>query len=1000
MFEELDDEMLAMLVEDLVWPETTNKTIEEKQLDGLPDEPNEQELAKSLKPIINLGNTTHEDLKQSTLSQQSTTQLSNSQNRDRPKEKATELQTRKDMPNLRVSLRQRNAIQLHPFTLEYAQYRKMISNSTTRKRRPFSISNAEYADSQLEDFLVGAQKEDSNQISESQYMPDSSVTQADSLPMSLERENDNLSEDEELDFDSKHFDKYHLEKLILPKAAAAADIANTSSQNKKMITFDKRKKKKVKNSSLSKRKAPSHDQDIFSFQHKPQASFDIATINRHNGQEKDIFAFPEDGDDYSYADAITEDEEEDEELHLTRTFRTKRRRIISDDSDEDEEKTDEQKSPESEIFKMPKKVKPNPRTLERKITDGDVVPIVQDEYEFKQPRRRRMDIHDVLKKKNALNGLLPASFVKTFEKDIREEGKKYSVSKPRPKSTTSKSTKPKSSGTKVRSTQDIFASFLDSQSESETTDTEDSPLSSLTRSTIPDIFSDHENEYDDSLQGLPTLSTRSPAKNKPLLTTSIPKALPKQKQSHPILPTNMSPSLSKKQPSGHNSLEESIEDNRIRTHYRQTLFKNNATSQKRRKQALKISSIAAKKPPNLLNYPMRTMHIQDNPAPHRRRKRPKRSRDDIYVHAPLFSRLWFDKSGQAPDNNSSVFFRNTGPVRRQAFDDIYVGTSFSTRYAYESLDLRLMLAETSGLEKSTNNPFDAGLHVIHSLESIAKRTRHLYDHDLRRIRGLTNTVYLHHRLLKPLLSATPNLKSAYVHLKQAFSEPLLFEKNIVWQNINFKNRNIIDYLFFKASRSLSDAFSQGAFTHLDKHDSFYIFVSICLTQWIPKFAYAERLRMTEVFLTHIRSLTWLSVHLVTTRPKPFLPFQIIIKLQLFCLDWTCRLHHLGVRPSDWSVTDCTQMLMDTLVYAGYEDIKSNVDEKHYLVEAWVCLIQIMSVSSQGAGYCFYERVFLEQLRSSIKRKARDSVPNEFGKRKTTRMWAETLNYILDKYMML
>ena len=33
MFEELDDEMLAMLVEDLVWPETTNKTVEEKQLD-------------------------------------------------------------------------------------------------------------------------------------------------------------------------------------------------------------------------------------------------------------------------------------------------------------------------------------------------------------------------------------------------------------------------------------------------------------------------------------------------------------------------------------------------------------------------------------------------------------------------------------------------------------------------------------------------------------------------------------------------------------------------------------------------------------------------------------------------------------------------------------------------------------------------------------------------------------------------------------------------------
>ncbi|KAI8354073.1 hypothetical protein BD560DRAFT_408047 [Blakeslea trispora] len=1002
MFEELDDEMLAMLVEDLVWPETPAQDDKEKRSSTLPDESEQSrghELVNAPEPIIHIENMGHQhsDAIQPTLSQRSPV-LIETHSKQQPihlieqQEEVVDsvpdvqLQENTPKPTLRVSLRQRNAIQLHPFTLEYAQYRKMMSHSATRRRAPFSISNA---DSPLESLLVVTQEEDSDQPLGSQYIPDHSATQSDELPTSIEKDEFASSQDEEVDFDSEHFDKYHLEKLILPKAAAAipsqlSKTLKTPSSQKKVITFDKRKKN---NKSLSTARSSS-GRDIFSFQPQPQATFEIATLNKHkqypDGQEKDIFAFPDDDDSYLY------EEDEEEELQLKRTLRTKRRRIIPEDSEEEEE-ANEQPNSSHDIFKMPKRIKPNPKGLERSITDDDdVIPIVQDEYEFKQSRRRRMDIHDVLKKKNALNGLLPASFVKTFEKDIREEGKRHTAPRPPSKSTASKTSKAKfNTSTKSKSTEDIFASFLDSQSESEGTDVEDNNASSYLDCMEPDIFSDHE--YDEvSFDRAPIPHRQIPS------TISMPKDSPQQLSRSKASADHKQILPKQKRVSKNNSLDESIEDNRIRNYDRPAQSKN-STSQRKKKRTPKMSSIAIKKPPHLMNHPMRAMHVQNNPAPHRRRKRPKRSKDDIYVHAPLFSRLWFDKSGQAPDINSSVFFRKPELKKRRAFDDIYVGTTFSARYACEPLDL---WSTRSGTFESTNHPFDAGLHVIHSLESIAKRIRHLYDHDLRRIRGLTHTVYLHHQLLKPLLSATPDLKSAYLHLQQAFSRPFLFKKNIVWSTINFSNKGLIDFLFFKASSDLSEAFSQNKYAHLDTHDSFYVFVSLCLTQWIPKFAYTERLRMTEVFLNHIRSLTWLSAHLLTVHPKPLLPFRMIIKLQLFCLDWTCRLHHLGVRPSDWSVVDCTQTLMDTLIYAGYEDINASPVQKHYLVEAWVCLIQIMSVSSQGAGYCFYEKVFLDQLKSSIKRKAKDSVPNEFEKRKTTRMWAETLNYILDKYMML
>jgi hypothetical protein len=129
------------------------------------------------------------------------------------------------------------------------------------------------------------------------------------------------------------------------------------------------------------------------------------------------------------------------------------------------------------------------------------------------------------------------------------------------------------------------------------------------------------------------------------------------------------------------------------------------------------------------------------------------------------------------------------------------------------------------------------------------------------------------------------------------------------------------------------------------------------------------------------------------------PWRAVIKAMLFILDWTCRLHHLGIDRAFWSVADCIQMLMDWLVYIGYDAIRNQNESQHYVIEAWICIIQLLSVSDRHGGYYYNEHIFISQLTKSIQEKSRITMV-EYEKRKTTRLWAESLNLLLRNHMML
>ncbi|KAI9485867.1 MAG: hypothetical protein EXX96DRAFT_546817 [Benjaminiella poitrasii] len=662
----------------------------------------------------------------------------------------------------------------------------------------------------------------------------------------------------------------------------------------------------------------------------------------------------------------------------------------------------------------------------------------------------------MIKKKRLLKSVLPASFIKIYEKELLEEDENRKSEKQGSKPAIVENNahkKPKASTRDI----DTFASFLGSQSDEEESsddmqdvypttmddyvirlDTQltETPNTNYVKSnelyipprhlftsrrnifTAKDVNQNKDSRKNDTRTDSTSLDIIQPSTNIDMNNTSSKPNIiqTNNNKSH----TNDQPritstiTLKKRNISKGNLDEESIEDNRIRgAGYRvpsgnlgrhKNRQARSKTSVKRRTPK---SSIAIQKPVNIAPTFVQPIPIRDNPTPQRRRKRPKRCKDDIYVHAPVSSRIWSDKSGQLPDTNMRMFFKGSDFSSRKAFDDIYVGTQHTARY--DSAPLKD--GDSSDLTRNAKNParikeyiFDIqhSLHVVHSLQSVAKRIKHLYDHDLRRIKGLKDTVYLHHQLLAPLLSATPNLKSAYSRHKDTYAELNLFDKHLLWTNITIEESRIIDYMFFKVSRDLLQACSNAkeSDTELPHHDHFYTFVSICLTQWIPCHTYENRIQLTELFMIHIRSLAWQIPRLVEEYSHKLLPWRSIVKLLIYILDWSCRLHHLGVHPIDWCVTECTQIMMDILVYIGYDSIRSKSTTREYLVEAWVCLIQIITVSSKESGYYFYEQVFIDQLIDSIKRKSRASDSYEFEKRKTTRLWAESLNYILDAYMML
>lgn len=181
-------------------------------------------------------------------------------------------------------------------------------------------------------------------------------------------------------------------------------------------------------------------------------------------------------------------------------------------------------------------------------------------------------------------------------------------------------------------------------------------------------------------------------------------------------------------------------------------------------------------------------------------------------------------------------------------------------------------------------------------------------------------------------------------------------------------------------------------------DKFCVFMSIYLTQWLPLQDPAHAAIMVELLGEEIRDMAYHVCNIVKLMSSRVNSWRLIVKIMLFILDWTCRLHLIGINESEWSVTQCTQMLIDILVTIGHECIITQ--EKPYVIEAWVCLLQIMTVSSNSGGYYFSDETFIRQLRHSIEHKSNQArwIMAEANFERET-WWTNALSHILEKYML-
>jgi hypothetical protein len=1027
--------------------------------------------------------------------------------------------TEVERPAPKVSLRQRNAIQLRPFTLEQEHYQKLLGRlkymvvdtnitqmGADANDTQFTISNTQLADISTEE------------IQPSQYTPSKrkepkakQKTHRVSAPSKSTKQRSTAKPESSTSnlLQTPALENASLEKYGLPKLLVPAETEEIQSKNVGIITFAKRKGSKRKRPTARKpiRFPEPVNKDIFAFDMHPQSAFSLRTptpiensadtassSTRNNGnmgppseiqigaptiwdltlendQDDNSSVMGNGSVDYGEDIEVEDDEMEDSQLNFSTRLRNKKHlELDSTDDDSDNSINDDpvKSAPTEEeldvLFTFPaESTSTGNSSIKRSLGEEDVVPIVQDELEYRETKRQRMTLQSLLKNRKALKGILPASFLKIYASQIEDEMKSKKRVKPSKsiasKPLTSANTRVKQKNVPSKNTEDIFAAFRESESEDDTDSSEEAsdvystmndyvirsdPQTSSNSSNSTDtfrlppkrsntsytnIFSNNRTQISSSQDSGPKLRQSTPSMDHPRQLLFVNNMDTESSRHEHNTSSTKSPPIPRNKLLNHQSNarqnyinlyppDESMEDNRVnplygrsklssasetRTRKRTTSNSNNNGSRKTPK-----SSIAIGKPSEKHNV-KHSFQIRDNATPQRRRKRHKRPKDDIYVHAPTFTWFNHDRSGQAPESNVRMFFRESDTPFQKAFDDIYVGTRQSARYTRELWDRKQEHDQESESVDHINDRrqvFNKSLnvHAIHSLQSVVKRIRNLHDHDLRRIYGLDDTVYIHHRLLQPLMSENPNLKSAYQHFQQDFKDLYLFDRYYTWQNINYNEKKIIDFLFSKATQDLYHACNlcqeeKREITEIPHHDHFYTFVSICLTQWIPCLPYEERIQLVDLFLEHIRCLAWL-IPKIVENTQLNTPWRPIIKLLLFILDWSCRLHHLGVHPLDWAVTDCTQYLMDVLVYIGYEGIRSATNCKTYIIEAWICLIQIVSVSSKGCGYYFHEQIFVDQLTDSIKRKSKTSSFYEYEKRKTTRLWAETLNHILDKYILM
>lgn len=790
------------------------------------------------------------------------------------------------------SFRQRNAIQLNPFTVEYARYKNMLSRL---KLRPSSRHDTPSFDNDESIY--------------SQYVPPSTETRKrTSAPSSSSKAKSTVRQE------LPEVTKYGLDKLILP--STLLEEKEDKGKNK-VVTFKKKRKHQRMNGS---RKIPrlQEPKDIFAFEDHPQS---------HKA----------------------EDDEDDEDWHLHFRKMKKAHTLIDSGSEsedhEEELATEEQPLTEEQldrIFEFPRHLPQDDQTkrLERKITDDDVVPVIADEYEFRERKRPRMKFRDIEKQK-ALRSVLPRSFLKVYEKEILEEAnrrKQKKRAKPHPSVTEEEKTE-------KRSIDDVFAGFRDSQEStlpSSSVSLDDyvvrNTVHTREESTVRRKSNNHREES--SVQRKKTSHLLEEQRNDTERTTGI---------------------YTKTYP-----LHEAMEYNRIRTLYshqsQKTTKKTPRTHKSGKKTVSRNNKISCDDPTQSLFDDMED-EFQDN-EPFQ-----ETSYDDLYDDA---------EDETHPPIEEDFMAHNSHKKAPKGDKITAVNGSFTYYYKYPQHDIKPSRAENSKGVSYQQSP----------LETMMQKIRHACGYGVKAT--IDGSMYLHKRLLEPLLSHS----KAYGHLENEYKELEFFNMHFLWTDVVPKEHKLMDALFYQMSRRV-----QGArWWEKESKDCgrFYTFVSICLTLWVPCLPEDERMPMIDLVMGHVRNAAWMVTRLVFEKPRDEVPWKTVVQLAIYILDWTCRLQQLGVYPLDWSVVDYSKMLLDVLIHSGD-------DKENGVVEAWICLIYVVSVSLRNNEFGLNEYVFLKQFHSSVKKSviaAHGTENQEAEIKKCTEQWAESISEIIDRYIIV
>ncbi|KAG0952969.1 hypothetical protein G6F57_000078 [Rhizopus arrhizus] len=847
-------------------------------------------------------------------------------------DEAEKKQESQDRPQ--ISLRKRKEIQLHPFTVEKLKFKTLLRGTSVRR------------------MVSSVEPQNVQDLSDTEFVPDAVEVEEDAsldfqcTQSALEGPEREIRKPAEIS-GPKVVIEDELESVSSTSHMNQRETSNLMHEKKKskgIVTYSKRRKNKSTPSRATYQKGNS---DIFAFDPNPiiarhtEGSSHAMDVDDKLDAFEDILekapkpkskrndtgnispVFELGNTDEGFDSMLVDDDDGDDDdgpVFLRR--RRLRQKIDSDEEDEQDQHDHDS------IFDFPDNFEPDthPRRITSSITndEDDIVPIVQDDFEYRPRKRRRFKVADLRKNNKILKRVLPISFLNVYRDELNEEEMRCNSSKSVKRTTITSKRKKTDGENRLSRLDQPFDAFLGSQSEYVNND---------------DIPTENNNMRH---YGSETFRQRSrvgqltgPSTIDRYFTNTV----------------------------------EAVEDNRIPHHSHRT--------------STQRSSHKATQANTSQRAPLK-----------KKRRRPRRTMDDIYIH-------------HQPTQKTTGYPRR---FYQRTLDDI--GISSKRVYNDDHITVQKPPVEwvrnIAEYLRSTKNaaslkPFPK---YTQSLEEIIENIQRVFDPDLRCSIRLGDTVYLHHRLLQPLLSAKPNSKKAYVHLMASFENFQVFHRRIFWTNIEPSRKEFVQSLFGCARKEITETSTGMAddvyfdieldeFPDLDK---FCVFMSIYLTQWLPLQDPAHAAIMVELLGEEVRDMAYHVCNIVKLMSSRVNSWRLIVKIMLFILDWTCRLHLIGINESEWSVTQCTQMLIDILVTIGHECIITQ--EKPYVIEAWVCLLQIMTVSSNSGGYYFSDETFIRQLRHSIEHKSNQArwIMAEANFERET-WWTNALSHILEKYML-